>query len=209
MASRTDELREDIDQKRQDIDHTVDQLQNRVSPSRITARGRYRIRRWWIDTKDQVMGNDRSEYPWESGMRRIAEQAGDVTDKASEIATDLKEGVAETPAMVRRQTQGSPVAAGVIAFGGGLLVGTLLPESAGERRIAQRLEPAVADLVEEATEFGQQMAEDLKDSTREKVEELKDSASAAVEGVKDEAKQAVTRARDGGLGEDGVSGAGG
>ena len=36
--------------------------------------------------------------------------------------------------MVRRKTQGSPVAAGVIAFGGGLLVGTLLPESAGERR---------------------------------------------------------------------------
>ncbi|HEU4915919.1 MAG TPA: DUF3618 domain-containing protein [Acidimicrobiia bacterium] len=201
MANRTDELREDIDQKRQDIGHTVDQLQNRVSPSRITARGRYRVRRWWIDTKDQVMGNDRAEYPWEAGMRRIAEQAGNVTDKASEIATEVKEGVSETPAVVRRQTQGSPVAAGVIAFGGGLLVGTLLPESTSEGKIAQRLESGVAGLAEEATEIGQQMAEDVKDSAREKIEELKDTASTAAEGVKEEAKQAVTRVRDAEQGE--------
>lgn len=209
MASRTDELREEIDHKRQDIGHTVDQLQNRVSPSRITARGRYRIRRWWIDTKDQVMGNDRAEYPWEVGMRRIAEQAENVTDKASEIATEVRDGVAEAPAMVRRQTQGSPVAAGVIAFGGGLLVGTLLPESEGERKMAQRLEPGVAGLAEEATEIGKQVAEDVQDSARERVEELKDSASTAAEEVKDEAKQAATRAREGDQTTGGASPTGG
>ena len=37
MADRTDELRQDIDQKREDIGYTVDQIQNRVSPGRITA----------------------------------------------------------------------------------------------------------------------------------------------------------------------------
>ena len=194
MASRTDELREDIDQKRQEIGHTVDQLQSRVSPYRITARGRHRMRRWWIDIKDQVMGNDRSDYPWEAGMRRIAEQAGNITDKASDMATEIKEGVSETPRMIRRQTQGNPVAAGMIAFGGGLLVGTLLPESSGERRITQHLEPGVKDLTEEASDIGKQMAEDVKDSAAEIVHELKESASTAAVGVKDEAQQAATRA---------------
>ena len=198
MASRTDELREDIDQKRQEIGHTVDQLQSRVSPYRITARGRHRIRRWWIDIKDQVMGNDRSDYPWEAGMRRIAEQTGNITDKASDMASDMatevKDGVSEMPRMIRRQTQGNPVAAGMIAFGGGFLVATLLPESSGERRIAQHLEPGVRDLAEEASEIGKQVAEDVKGSAGEVAEEIKDSVSTAAVGVKDEAQQAATRA---------------
>lgn len=202
MASRTDELREDIEQKREEIGYTVDQLQNRVSPARITARGRYRVRQWWTDTKDRIMGNDQSEYPWEAGMRRINEQAGNLTDKASDLAKEVKEGVAETPAMVRRQTQGNPVAVGVIAFGGGLLVGTLLPESAGERNIAQRLEPGVAGLAEEATQVGKQIAEDVQSSAKDAIEDLKDQSSAAAEGVKDEAKDALARARNGEIDRD-------
>lgn len=197
MASRTDELREDIEQRRDDIGHTVDQLQNRVSPARITARGRYRARKWWTDLKDRIMGNDQSEYPWEDSMRKITEQAGNLTDKASDLATEVKEGVAQAPAMVRRQTQGNPMAVGVIAFGGGLLVGTLLPESAGERKIAQRLEPGVAGIAEEATEVGKQIAEDVQDSAKGTIDELKDRTAAAAESVKDEATEAVARVRDG------------
>lgn len=202
MASRTDELREDIEQKRDDIGYTVDQLQNRVSPARITARGRYRMRQLWIDTKDRIMGNDQSEYPWETGMRRITEQAGTLTDKTADLARDVKEGVAGTPAMVRRQTQGNPIAVGVIAFGGGLLVGTLLPESAGERNIAQRLEPTVTGIAEEATQVGKQIAEDVQTSAKETIEDLKDRTSVAAEGVKDEAKEAVSRTREGEENED-------
>jgi hypothetical protein len=112
--------------------------------------------------------------------------------------SDVKEGVAEAPRMVRRQTQGNPVAAGFIAFGGGLLVGTLLPESQTERDAAKRLEPSVAGMAQEAGEIGKDMAEDVKTTAVEALDEVKDSAAAAAEGVKDEAKEAMTRAREGG-----------
>jgi len=197
MANRTDELREDIDQKREDIGYTVDQIQNRVSPGRITARGRYRVRRWWIDAKDRILGNDQSEYPWERQVQGVSNRVVDVTDRASEMMSDVKEGVAETPRIVRRQTQGNPVAAGFIAFGGGLLVGTLLPETQTERDAAKRLEPSVAGIAQEAGEIGKDVAEDVKTNAVEAIDEVKDSASAAAEGVKDEAKEAMTRAREG------------
>ena len=198
MADRTDELREDIDQKREDIGYTVDQIQNRVSPGRITARGRYRLRRWWIDAKDRILGNDQSEYPWERQAQGISNRVGEVTDRASEVMSDVREGVAETPRMLRRQTQGNPVAAGFIAFGGGLLVGTLLPETQTERDAAKRLEPSVAGIAQGAGEIGKDVAEDVKTTAVEAIDEVKDSASAAAGGVKEEAKEAMTRAREGG-----------
>ena len=148
MADRTDELRQDIDQKREDIGYTVDQIQNRVSPGRITARGRHRIRRWWIDAKDRILGNDETEYPWERQMQAVSNRVGNVTDRASEMMSDVRDGVAETPRIVRRQTQGNPVAAGFVAFGGGLLVGTLLPETQTERDAARRLEQPMAGIAQ-------------------------------------------------------------
>jgi Protein of unknown function (DUF3618) len=198
MAERTDELRQDIDQKREDIGYTVDQIQNRVSPGRITARGRYRIRRRWIDVKDRILGNDETEYPWEKPVQRVSNRVGEVTDRASEMMSDVRESVAETPRMVRRQTQGNPVAAGFIAFGGGLLVGTLLPETQAERDAARRLEPSMAGIAQEAGEIGKDVAEDVKTTAVEAIDELKDSAAVAAEGVKDEAKEAMTRTREGG-----------
>ena len=175
MADRTEQLREDIDQKRENIGYTVDQIQNRVSPGRITARGRYRFRRWWIDTRDRILGNEQSEYPWERTVQSISHRVGDVTDRASEVISDVKDGVAETPRIVRRQTQGNPVAAGFIAFGGGLLVGTLLPETQRERDAAKRLEPAVSGITQEASEIGKELAEDVKTTAIDTLDEVKDS----------------------------------
>jgi hypothetical protein len=197
MAERTDELREEIDQKREDIGYTVDQIQNRVSPSRITARGRHRLRRWWIDARDRVMGNEETQYPWDRQVQRVSEGVEDMAQRGSEMMSQVREGITETPEMIRRRTQGSPVAAGVIAFGGGLLVGSLLPETQTERKVTQNLEPAVAGLAQKAGEIGKEVADDVKTTATEAIEEVKENASVAAESVKDEAKEAVTRAREG------------
>ena len=95
MADRTEELREDIQRQRQSIGYTVDQIQNRVSPGRITARGRYRVRRWLIDTKDQVMGNDQSDYPWERWSRDLNQKVGDMSDRAADAVTGAKDMLSE------------------------------------------------------------------------------------------------------------------
>lgn len=120
-----------------------------------------------------------------------------MAQRGSEMMSQVREGITETPEMIRRRTQGSPVAAGVIAFGGGLLVGSLLPETQTERKVTQNLEPAVAGLAQKAGEIGKEVADDVKTTATEAIEEVKENASVAAESVKDEAKEAVTRAREG------------
>ena len=142
--------------------------------------------------------NEQSEYPWESQVQEVSNRVGNVTDRASEVMSDVRAGVAQTPRMLRRQTQGNPVAAGFIAFGGGLLVGTLLPETQTERDAAKRLEPSVAGLAQEAGEIGKDVAEDVKTTAVGAMDEMKESASAVAEGVIEAAKEAMTPAREGG-----------
>jgi hypothetical protein len=112
------------------------------------------------------------------------------------MVSQVRDGIAETPATIRRRTQGNPLAAGVIAFGGGLLVGSLLPETKAEQKVARSLEPSVSGIAQQAGEIGKGVAEDVKATAAEAIEEVKGNAALAAENVKDEAKEAVTRARD-------------
>jgi len=201
MADRTEELREDIERQRQSIGYTVDQIQNRVSPGRITARGRYRVRRWLIDTKDQVMGNDQSEYPWERWSRDLSDKAGEMSEQAADAMSDVKETVSEAPEKLRQKTQGNPLAVGLIAFGGGMLAGAMLPESKVEGRAMRRVEPALASVAAEASQIGRDVADEVKESAGSSIEQVKEKASSAADNVKEEARDAIDRTKEAAQGE--------
>jgi uncharacterized protein YjbJ (UPF0337 family) len=218
MADRTEELREDIQRQRQSIGYTVDQIQNRVSPGRITARGRYRVRRWLIDTKDQVMGNDQSDYPWERWSRDLNQKVGDMSDRAADAVTGAKDilsekagdlpdraadavagardTLTEAPEKLRQKTKGNPLAVGLIAFGGGMLAGALLPESRVEGRAMRRVEPALAGAASEAGHIAREIADDVRESAGDSVEQIKEKASAAADNVKEEAREAADRTKE-------------
>ncbi len=219
MVERTDELRDDIERRRREISGTVDELQNRVSPKRVMARGRYRVRRWVIDRKDRIMGNEQPYYPWQdqeshgSGSKeesmkervsestsrtgdRVSEVAREATDRASHAASEAKDAVTKAPQMVRQQTRGNPMAAGFIAFGGGLLLGSLLPETSTEHDIARRIEPTVSDAMSEAREAGRDVMEDVKGDAEDAMEQVKDKASEAGQHLRDDTKEAAERGRD-------------
>ena len=201
MADRTEELREDIERQRQSIGYTVDQIQNRVSPGRITARGRHRVRRWLIDTKDQVMGNDQSEYPWERWSRDLSDKAGEMSEQAADAMSDVKETVSEAPEKLRQKTQGNPLAVGLIAFGGGMLAGAMLPESKVEGRAMRRVEPALASVAAEASQIGRDVADEVKESAGSSIEQVKEKASSAADNVKEEARDAIDRTKEAAQGE--------
>jgi len=201
MADRTEELREDIERQRQSIGYTVDQIQNRVSPGRITARGRHRVRRWLIDTKDQVMGNDQSEYPWEQWSRDLSDKAGEMSEQAADAMSDVKEAVSEAPEKLRQKTQGNPLAVGLIAFGGGMLAGAMLPESKVEGRAMRRVEPALASVAAEASQLGRDVADEVKESAGSSLEQVKEKATSAADNVKEEARDAIDRTKEAAQGE--------
>ena len=205
MVERSDELRQDIEYRRESIGQTVDQIENRVNPRRVAARGSYRLRRRLIDMKDRIMGNDNPDYPWQAGYsNRTQSEERTLSDRAAELGTAASEGVSKAadqvskvPDVVRSKTRGNPLAAGLIAMGSGLLVGSLLPGTRAERRLVEQAEPALAQAQAEVKETGREIADDLKDSARTAAEEIKGTAQEAGERIREQTRDTAEAATKG------------
>lgn len=194
MVETTGELRQDLDEQRDDIARTVDEIQNRVSPGRVWARESYRMRHRVTDWKDRIMGNDQPYYSSgsRSGSSGQTEGAG---SSFGDRLSDAKETVAGAPEEMRRQTQGNPLAAGLIAFGAGLLVSSLIPETERERQLAEGIQPLVSDVVGEARQAASTVAQELKEPAEQAVQEVKDAAQQAATDVRDTAQSGVEEVR--------------
>jgi hypothetical protein len=176
MVQQTDELRRDMQERRAAISDTVDQIQNRVSPSHVAARGRYRVRTRVVRWKDNIMGQ------MEQGDGGMRERAGEMT-----------ESVRQAPSAVERYTRGNPVAVGLMAVGAGALIASMLPETRQEQRMAQRIQPEMEKAASEMKEAGREVAEDVKDTAQEGMSRVQESAKSAGQEVKEEARGAGHR----------------
>ena len=174
MDQRT-ELKRDIEDRRSEISRTVDQMENRVNPGHVAARQTYRIRRVVTEWKDKIMGSDETQ----GGLKNVI---GEVTDT-----------VATAPDQVMARTRGNPLAAGVIAFGAGALIASLLPETPAERKLAATLQPGVKEATSRLTEAGRNLADDLKDDVKEGVENIRDTAASAAQGMKEQVTEVGSR----------------
>ena len=66
-----------------------------------------------------------------------------------------------------RKAQGSPIAAGLIAFGAGLLVSSLLPASRVEQQAAEKIKDTAQPMVDGLTDTAKDMAENLKEPAQQ------------------------------------------
>lgn len=184
-ADDPERIREEIRMTRGRMDDTLGQLEDRVAPSRVAARGRARMRSNWQRLRGTVMGtaDDRSSHT--SGPSR---SPGDVASGAAHQAR-------QAPDAARRATRGNPLAAGMVAFGLGALVAAALPESEQERRLVeegadrvdlQRVRSEVEDAVED-------VRGPVEARAREGLEEVKDTASSEAEGLRDEGRASQER----------------
>lgn len=211
MAERTDYLRDDIDYRRDRIGNTVDQISNRVNPRHVAARSSYRMRMRLINMKDTIMGNDEHDYPWqrrserglhdESDYATMGDEGGrsrvsEASDRATERLSQAGHAVAASPEIARRRTRGNPLAAGLVAFGGGILLGSALPSSRAEREALHRAEPALDKARDELRDTGRELANDMKESAQESMEQVKGEAVDSRERVQNEATDAARRAKE-------------
>ena len=101
----------------------------------------------------------------------------------------------------RARVEGSPLAAGLIAFGAGLVIAGLIPASKVEAQGAQRLQEAVKEhgqpVIDEVRSAARQVGDQLKDNAGEAASELKSSAQESAERVKEEAPTSSTTTSDG------------
>ena len=175
-------IQRDIEHTRSELSSNVDRLTEKVSPGRVVSRRLDKVKSGATSVRDRVMGSADQG----SGLRG----AGDSLGSAAESA---KDAVGAAPQAVRTQTQGNPLAAGLIAFGVGMVVSSLVPASQAEQQVAASAEAKAKELAEPLKETGQQLAEDLKQPVQDAVEQVK---STATDAAADTAQQAKSAAQD-------------
>ena len=99
--------------------------------------------------------------------------------------------VRQAPRRMRRRAQGNPLAAGVIAFGLGMLVSSLIPSTEKEREAVSQLQENLEQVKEKASEVAQDMAENLKQPAQESSRVGK--GSRAAEGIQVTSSKKVNR----------------
>ena len=190
MSENPDVIRADIEATRARLGTNVDAVADKVTPSHIVQRQTDRVKE---NVKDAVFGAK------EKVMGAADHTAGNVhsaTGSAGAHLSDAGAAIGDAPAMAKTKTQGNPLAAGLIAFGAGLLVSSLIPASQKEREAADALKSAAEPLTTELTEAAKHVAEGLKEPAQEAMENVKATASEATEHVKSEGQGAVADVKD-------------
>jgi hypothetical protein len=210
-SSDPEAIRRQIDETRREISYDVDALNEKVNPTRVVDRRVTATRNRFSGLRDRVMGSahdTRSSAGYHaqnaagSVQGAASSAAGSVQNAASSAAGTVQDAaqnvagaVQQAPETITRQAQGNPLAAGLIAFGVGWLVSSLLPASQKEQQLAQQAEQAVREhkdtLLQPAKEAAQEVGEQLRPAAQQAVQEVKATAQDAAQTVKDEGQSAA------------------
>jgi len=204
MGTTPDQLRQGIEQTRAELTHDVDRLVDRTSPGRIVNRRVDRARGGLRRMKDKVMGVADEYTPGDGPggtVDVVRDQSRQVAESTQHAAQQTAEAVKAAPDAIKRQTQGSPLAAGLIAFGAGLIAASLAPATKVEKRAAVQVREQTQDLVEPlrqtATEVAKDVGGDLRDSAQQAVEQVKGTATEAAQDVRETAQSSAADAKSG------------
>ncbi len=197
-----DEIRREIERTRADLSEDVNALTHEVRPSTMVRRRTAGLRGAAGRAKEAVMG---TAHDAGSGAKSSAHG---VAATASDAASGVQHAVTGAPGAVRSRTRGNPLAAGLVAFGVGAVLGSLVPSTEKERQLADQAQDAAQPLAQKAKEAGQQVVEDLKEPAQQAVQSVKETAQDAASQVKDEAEGQVRDVRSSDAPQGSTSGTG-
>ncbi len=205
MDEEPDRIRGEIEATRMELTRDVDALADRTVPTRMARRRWSATKRRVRGISDRVMGTPASRYGGEAAHSvadsvrdRASAAAGtgrDAVEQVGEQARNVADTVRRGPAIVGRQTQGNPVAAGMIAFGAGLLAASLIPVSDLERRAGRRLSDHGGELVEPVrrplAESAQQIREGLTESVTDAAQQVRQRAAEGAQATAEQTRSSV------------------
>lgn len=164
-----DEIRTQIEHTRANLSEDVNALADEIRPGAIVHRQTRKVTGVFGSAKERVMGT----------------------------ASDVQDGAAAAPTQVRERTQGNPLAAGLVAFGVGLVAAALMPVTDKERDAAARIKDEAQPLTDQVKDMAQESAQNLKEPARQAVDSVKQTASEGAANVKDETQSAAVDVRQG------------
>ena len=179
MGQSAEELTSQIEDTRDRMAGNLDTLQDRVSPAAIVERRKQAARDRVSSVKDKVMGSAQS-----------------AKDSVTSSASGAGDSVTST---AQQQFQGAPLAAGLVAFGAGVVLASLLPASRVEAEAAHRVVETAKDhqgVLDDVKSAGQGIVDNLKDSATEAAQQIKESARDSAQTVKDEGQSSAESVRD-------------
>jgi hypothetical protein len=209
MTSDPDQIRREIENTRRDLSADVNALTEKVSPGRVVERRVERARGAFANIKDKIMGRaeyptttvgDRTSYATSRAADSVSSAASSAADTVSSAASSAADAARSAPQAVRRQTEGNPLAAGLVAFGLGWLVSSLIPATRKEQELAvQAKDTATEQLRPVAQQVGQaasEVTQNLREPAQQAVESVRATASDAASTVADEGKAAAQDVKD-------------
>ena len=208
MSDNPDAIRSDIEATRARLGTNVDAVADKVTPSNIVHRQTDKVKDAVTGVKERIMGA--ADSTTTRVQDRVHSGAGHTTDtlhstgdtlhgakdNVSAKLSDAGTAISHAPDQIKTQTQGNPLAAGLIAFGAGMLISSLIPASQKEREAAQQLKTAAEPLATQVTDAAKDMAQDLKEPAQEAMENVKATATEAAQNVKAEGQHAATDVKD-------------
>jgi hypothetical protein len=210
VSNDPDEIRADIERTRAELSDNVDALAETANPKNIAKRQANRVKEAAVGVKEHIMGS--ADDPYDSGrvgdakyavQDRAAEAKYAVQDRAAEAkyalqdkASAVGDAVSNAPAQVKEKARGNPLAAGLIAFGAGLLISGLIPSSQREQQAVATLQDKAEPLKEKATEAARDVASNLREPAQEAAQSVRQTAAEGVENVKGEGVSAKQEMQD-------------
>jgi hypothetical protein len=182
MSENPDAIRADIEATRARLGTNVDAVADKVTPSNIVHRQTDKVKDAVFGVKEKVMG----------AADHASGGVHSATSSAGSTIGDAGSAIGDAPHKAAVKTQGNPLAAGLIAFGAGLLVSSLIPPSQKEREAADALKTAAEPVTAQLTEAAKDVAQGLKEPAQEAMENVKATAADAAEHVKGEGQAAVS-----------------
>ncbi len=194
MGQTPDEIRAQIEQTRAELTGDVNVLADKVSPGKVAQRRVESAKNSMTSVKERIVGaaHDKTDS--------LGARSSSAGGRAGEVASGASDVVKGAPTQVRAQAQGSPLAAGLIAFGAGALAAAIFPASAKEQQATEAIKEQMAPVLESAKESATSVAADLKETlqpaTQEAAQSVKATAQDAVAATTDHAKDAGASVKD-------------
>jgi Protein of unknown function (DUF3618) len=191
-VSTPQQIQQDIEGTRRALSTDVDRLAEKVSPGRVVSRRVDRVKSGAASMREKIMGTlpDPEQVKGRAGdaASSVGGAASSVTDKASDLAGNVGDAVTGAPQAVKRQAQGNPLGAGLVAFGVGLVLSSLIPATDAEKQVAARTEDAARG---PAQDKAKEIATPLMESAQQSAQQVKDAATSAASETMDQARSAA------------------
>lgn len=174
--SSPQQIEQQIEETRARLSSDVSRIEEKVSPSRVVGRRVDRVKGGAASLRERVMG----AMP-DTGA--VSDKAGSAGSQLSSAGHKVGDAASGAPQAVRQQTQGNPLAAGLVAFGLGMVVSSLLPASEKEKQLAAQAEQKAQEASGPLQEQAKQVVGELKESAQQSAHQVKDVATDAASDV--------------------------